>query len=415
MGEPPKPRHFSNNGPMLRLPRSPRDQIISNLQTLVTKYPPRINTFPSDEVNGLFSGPTSIAYILLKLSQDGDNGYNQLDIEGHKLHYWADLYLQCARDSMPENHLCDGKLNRRVRLELEKFARYGIWSEKSSQLAIIAAFHKDRTAVEDLLALLPKVLEGGGGDEETPFNEHIFGRTGYLYLLRLVRTYWPEAPIPAETFTKIIQRVLDDGKSRWKFVDHYYLGAGHGWISIITQILLTDRTYSQVCKPMLEQILNEQIRDETSSDYGNWDAMLSDQKADQERLQIQWGHGAPGVVISLQSLLPIYQNYDPAFAKRMEEAIDRAQEVIWLKGLLRKESCLCHGAAGNMLALQDRQKKEHFLAWSVEDVVQRGLQSQETEPSSYPSSLQRGLAGRIWAFYVFEKGGVGGIPGYNDL
>lgn len=76
-----------------------------------------------------------------------------------------------------------------------------------------------------------------------------------------------------------------------------------------------------------------------------------------ERLQIQWGHGAPGVVISLQSALPAYQNFDPEFASRIEAAIDRAQQVIWQKGLLRKESCLCHGAAGNMLALTDRRKR----------------------------------------------------------
>ena len=67
-----------------------------------------------------------------------------------------------------------------------------------------------------------------------------------------------------------------------------------------------------------------------------------------------------------------------------------------------------------MLALHDKKQKEHFLAWSVEDVVQKGLEDGSLEPSSFPSSLHRGLAGRTWAFYLFEKGD-GRYPGYNDL
>ena len=395
-------RHFSNDGPLLSLTRPPRDEIISGLQKLITKYPPGVGMFPSEELNGLFSGPTSIAYLLFKLSEPGSR-YEDFSVANHSLRYWADAYLDCAEESVQDGH-------RPVDDEPGK-SRYGVLFEIPARLALSAAFRKDKKANRDLLALLPKVLDGS---EEIVWNEHLYGRTGYLYLLRLVRTYWPEAPIPPDAYTQIIRRVLLDGKSRWKFVDKYLLGAGHGWISVVTQILLTDQSYAAACKPALEQILNEQILDRGDPDYGNWDAFLVDECKSDRRLQIQWGHGAPGIVISLQSMLPAYKDLDPEFANRMEEAINQAQEIIWEKGLLRKESCLCHGAAGNMLGLTDRKRKEHFLAWSTEDVVQRGLEDGSSEPSSYSSSLHRGLAGRIWAFYVFE-GGATGYPSYNDL
>jgi hypothetical protein len=417
MAAPTAPRHIPNDGPVLRLAGSPRSHIISNLQKLITTYPPDVATFPPDELNGLFSGPTSVAYILFKLSQPS-TGYDETQIQGHALRYWADAYLQCARDCV----LRADRPGDPPPAYAE--ARYGIVIELPSRLALEAAFHKDDQAAKSLLALLPEVLASGDDDDgKLAWNEHIYGRTGYLYLLRLVRAYWPDAPIPPSTFAQIVERVLLDGVSKWKFMDHYVLGAGHGWINnIITQILLTDaESYAAACKSVLEQVLDEQIIDPASSDFGNWDAFVPYAGQVREpRRQIQWGHGAPGIVISLTSILPVYKaaaasSEDAAFAARIAAAIDRAQDVIWEKGLLRKESCLCHGAAGNMLALADERRKEHFLACSTEEVVQKGLENGTSEASSYPSSLHRGLAGRIWAFFAFEKRLGGVYPSYNDL
>ena len=62
-----------------------------------------------------------------------------------------------------------------------------------------------------------------------------------------------------------------------------------------------------------------------------------------------------------------------------------------------------------MLALKEDRQKEYFLAWSTEEVVQKSLENASSEASRFPSSLHRGLAGRIWAFYAFEKGLDGNI------
>ena len=88
--------------------------------------------------------------------------------------------------------------------------------------------------------------------------------------------------------------------------------------------------------------------------------------------------------------------------------------MIWKQGLLRKEICLCHGAPGSILALNDPRRREPFLVFSTEEMVQRGVEAGTSEPSSHPSSLYRGLTGRIGAFHEFAKG-TGGYPGYNDM
>lgn len=310
----------------------------------MTVYPPSVSTSLLSELNGLFSSPSSVAYILFKLSQP-NTGYEKVQIAGHELRYWADAYLNCAKYCVRDDRPSD---------QPEAFdqSRCSIVIELPARLALEAAFHKDEQASVNLLALLPGVV-ASDVPGKLAWNEHIYGRTGYLHLLRLVRSYWAEAPIPASTLRQIVDRVLLDGPSTWKFIDHYLIGAGHGWINIVTQILLTDGSYAAACQPIVQQVLDEQILDRENSDCGNWDAFMpyAGQVRD-PRFQIQWGHGASGVVISLASILPICEASDAEFTARIVTAMDRAQNVFWEKGLLGKESCLCHGAAGNMLALE---------------------------------------------------------------
>lgn len=398
MSETPQLRHFANDGPVQSLAKPPRHYIIQGLQKLVDKYPPESKSFLDEEQLGLFAGPTSIAYLFFTLSRR--KSYEDLRINDRSLHQWGEAYLDCAVKSYKPG---GGEI------EETSEGRQGIIYELPSQLAIKAAFLKDERALQELLALMPEVLKDG-----EVFNEHIYGRTGYLFLLRMVRTFWPEADIPPEAFKQVIDRVMLDGPEKWKCAGAYYAGAGHGWMVIILQILLTDASYAGACKEALVEILDNQILDESDDDYGNWDAFLKRESAKEKRIQIQWGHGAPGIVISLQSLLPIYEKTDPDLAARMQAAIDRAQGVIWRKGLLRKESCPCHGAAGNMFALLDQKQREHFMAFSTEEVVERGLADGSLEASSSPSGLYRGLAGRIWAFAELEAGTTH-YPAYNEL
>ncbi len=126
------------------------------------------------------------------------------------------------------------------------------------------------------------------------------------------------------------------------------------------------------------------------------------------------GHGAPGMVMTFHSLLPHYA-YNPALCERMHQAIESAQDCIWKRGLLYKESSLCHGAAGNALALSNREQAAHFLAWSTEERVEKGLRDDEMEAASFRSSLMTGLAGRAFAYCAFEEERFGICLGFNEI
>jgi hypothetical protein len=135
MIKPPAPRHVPNDGVILGLPGSPHSLIVSNLRKLVTKYPPEVSIFPPDELNGLFSGPTSIAYILFKFFQP-DSNYDTVQSENCSIRHWANAYLQCAKDCVYADYPCDSREEYRC-----KESRYGITTKSPSQLVLTAAFH----------------------------------------------------------------------------------------------------------------------------------------------------------------------------------------------------------------------------------------------------------------------------------
>jgi hypothetical protein len=85
---------------------------------------------------------------------------------------------------------------------------------------------------------------------------------------------------------------------------------------------------------------------------------------------VQFCHSTPGFVVSLMALLE--WNCFPSLQPQLEAAVLRAREVVWQKGLLVKEPCLCHGISGNALAL-DGEQREHFLAYTTVGGSRQGL------------------------------------------
>lgn len=60
---------------------------------------------------------------------------------------------------------------------------------------------------------------------------------------------------------------------------------------------------------------------------------------------VQWCHGAPGFVPSLLSMRPFF----PSRQSQIDAAVEKARDVVWKEGMLRKDPCLCHGLFGNAL------------------------------------------------------------------
>jgi hypothetical protein len=287
----------------------------------------------------LISIPTvSIAYLFFVLQRI----YEDLEVEGAPLGVWAAGYLKVAQDAMK---VYPGpSLN-----------RCGVSDDIMAMVAIDAASTRDPDLVKDLCNFASVT-----GDPEAG-NEWLYGRAGYLYLLRLVKVCFADDVATKEliddTEDEVIEAIVNSPRP-WKWHGKAYVGAVHGAIGIITQVVLTDASWAPDLEAELGALLSYQY------DSGNWPSSIPPGK---DRL-VQVCHGAPGFVISLLSI----RKYFPKLEAKIDKAIAKARACIKERGLLTKEPCLCHGISGNALALED-QDFEHFLTFSKSLLVRVGV------------------------------------------
>ena len=194
----------------------PYKQLKASLTRLVNEHPPA--SIPP--TGGLYKGPVSVAYTFLILQQM----YNDLEIEGQLLGTWSAAYLKQAQDTIGD-------------YPGPKPGKCGITDDILALLAIGAATSKDVDMVYNLCDYSAEVL-----DVET-VNEFLYGRSGYLYLLRLVKASFIDDPKTLQLITDTQDDVVDailDTLRPWKWHGKTYVGAIHGAIGIITQIVMTD-------------------------------------------------------------------------------------------------------------------------------------------------------------------------------
>jgi hypothetical protein len=437
-----RPRCYPNHLP-LSLPISP-NQALKHFEHIVTEVPPVSSSFPANDLAGLFAGPTSIAYLFFLISQPSSTFADTL-LDGKSPLDWAKQYLTCAAEALSQTTAAYTFVAHDAWLTFRppNATCCGIINETLSWNTVMAVVYQERKYVDAVLEVLPPILsETSTADKEAPSGNHewVYGRAGYLYLLRVLNKYFRE-DIPAISATvteSVIRRLLHSLKDErpWAFVDRPYIGAGHGWLGIITQILLSAAACSSAllheCKdilgPMMHQLLEAQLPD------GNWPDFIPDagEKIKDDRVQL--GHGAPGVVISLLALRSkVYtanqqdeSDDDARIRSAIDQAIERAQVVIWRRGLLTKEPCLQHGCTGNAFALTDKRRAQTFMAMSTIEEVESGLregyevvrgENKVKLDASSSSGLHRGVAGRAWAFWMLETGrwGEGELITYTDV
>lgn len=273
-----------------------------------------------------------------------------LTIESRSCQEWAAAYLSGERPDEPATP-----------------EKHGVINEEASFCAIAAAFHKDMSYVERLLTITRDMVSS-----EKPNFEYVYGHAGILYLMRLVRHWYPESAAKINhAMTIIIENILANGPP-WTFYiggresTYDFVGLGHGRMGIMVQILLCDSTRAPKLKPALIELLDIQ------AENGNWPARWPDPNGNyKEKGLVQWCHGAPGMV---QALATIRQFY-PHLESRIDEAIEKGMRLTWEKGLLIKEPNLCHGITGNAFTFPPGQKRDHFLAYTTEQKVREGYES----------------------------------------
>jgi len=409
---PPSPRHLPNNPPLLKLP-NPRQDLEAALTQLLTRYPPKTH-YHASECHGLYNGPTSLAYLFLHLSRwdpdlviaDEKNKKKLRPLE------WCHRYLAGTRPLAAAVPPVDAD-------------HCGVANETLARLAVrAAATTGDEAAVERFLGVVREKggLLLGSGAVAGGSCEWLYGRAGMLYLLRMMRSFVGSSGAAAQLLDEAMREAVGtilalrgQGLRGWRWHGKRYLGAAHGVVGIVTQCALSwDAGEGELeggpLREVLEQVLLLQRPD------GNWLSRSDSQDRGEGEALVQFCHGAPGFVVSLMALLE--RNCFPSLQPQIEAAVQRARGVVWQRGLLVKEPCLCHGISGNALALEGEQR-EHFLAYTTVEAVSKGQRERIFGESSDSWGLYGGLAGRVWGLLELarEREGrdKGGFIGYCDV
>ncbi|KAL1745748.1 hypothetical protein HDZ31DRAFT_81726 [Schizophyllum fasciatum] len=243
----------------------------------------------------------------------------------------------------------------------------------------------------------------------------------------------------------------------WSWHGKRYLGGAHGSAGILNILF---QCPAHVLNEAYDDIWDTvdwfvSIQDED----GNWPSKAPAHLAYSVNELLQWCHGAPGVIMLLSRALqhPSAANH----ARRIPsvlQAIDRAANLVYRHGVLRKGLGACHGVAGSVFALlaaarlyahrsvdaedgngkgrvegpggletrarQEEKARENVAraAHLAHLVLAPEVTGKMTTPER-PNSLYEGLAGTICAWgsvllALRARGGADerwGLPGFDDL
>lgn len=182
----------------VQVPKDPAQQLSHALTSLTQSYPTR-NAYSTHECHGLYSGPTSIAYLFLHLSRS----HPKLKVSGHDPLHWAKAYLAGKRQAASVTA-----------------SKNGIISEELAFYAVHAALSQELQQIKSLA----KSIEDGVLTAEQGSDEWLYGRAGCLYLLRLVRSWVQESDdIVKPIIDNLVQLILSHGPS-WPWHGKDYLG-----------------------------------------------------------------------------------------------------------------------------------------------------------------------------------------------
>lgn len=148
---------------------------------------------------------------------------------------------------------------------------------------------------------------------------------------------------------------LDDGRALWTwrqflYGQHvHYLGAGHGFVGNVYPVLrgrafVDAEVVDEIQRRAYDTLAATALRDDAGR--VNWHAFTDRellQRHPDRRPLVQDCHGAPGVICRLADHVPRNAAWDTL--------LDAAGELVWHAGPLAKGASLCHGTAGNGMAL----------------------------------------------------------------
>lgn len=280
------------------------------LEGIIAKLPPKDDyTGSNDVLKGLWAGPTGFAYLFLQASSRQPH----LKVAGHHALTWARRYMDGARGSLRLGSRC------------------GLSCEKLAYDAVQACITKDAAYVKAFLSSMPEVLDPSGSFPD----ELLQGRAGTLYMLRMMCHWVPDSAVLLDRSIESVATAILAAGPEWKWHGTRYLGAVHGDIGIVTQLVLAAPSLAGRLEGKVADLLRSQLAN------GNWPTSVGKTDAS----LVQFCHGAPGFLHSLASL----RAYLPGLREEIDASVEQARRCVWREGLLRKEPSLCHGILGNAL------------------------------------------------------------------
>lgn len=177
------------------------------------------------------------------------------------------------------------------------------------------------------------------------------------------------------------------------------LGAVHGEIGIVTQAVLSDPSIALDLQGSLERLLDLQ------GDDGNWPV-----RPGRDAGLVQFCHGAPGFLASLLAI----KKYFPKLESKIDSAIENGRRVTWERGLLKKEPNICHGATGNAMVLDERQR-DQMLGLTTPEQIEKGIEEAKYVKGADGFGLLWGEAGRAWCWMSVATGKDNGFVLYTDI
>ena len=196
----------------------------------------------------------------------------------------------------------------------------------------------------------------------------MFGHPGHMALAAQLHARTAEERW-AELWSAGAERLLeewrhDDALGAWLWTQQFetrearIVGAAHGLVGNVHVLLRGGSLLAEAQREEVERRAVETLTRLAVVEDGmaNWPTVAGGPLTANDRIRVQWCHGAAGILISLWDLAPD----DEAWG----ELLLAAGRLVWQAGPFRDEPGLCHGTAGNayaLLALWRRTGDEMWL------------------------------------------------------